>query len=228
MLTTNFDRSFSAWLVPKDMSRLQTHEIEAYLNEPSKRSGELLTGYKIALDPTKWEEEIAQVAENEEVDQLGDDDEDGEPEAEEDESLGIESNERDVEMEASGKKVAGKKRKRETEKKGASAKGRALKKEKKESAEPKEKKEKKEPAAKKGGVKKGTKSKAMVESEDEGEKGEKAATASGEGAGAAEGDDAGPSKVASPPAKKAKKDDDRAFSFRVFMKFSVRTTFPDR
>ncbi|EIM80969.1 uncharacterized protein STEHIDRAFT_161976 [Stereum hirsutum FP-91666 SS1] len=200
-----FPKGDHAWLVPKDMSRLQTHEIQAYLNEPSKRSGELLTGYKIALDPTKWEEEIATVAENEEVDQLGDDDEDGEPEAEEDESLGIESNERDVEMEASGKKVAGKKRKRETEKKGAATKGRAVKKEKKESAEPKEKKE---PATKKGGAKKGTKSKAMVESEDEGEKGEKAATASGEGAGTVEGDDAGPSKVASPPAKKAKKDDD--------------------
>ena len=45
--------------------------------------------------------------------------------------MGIEANERDVETEASGK-IAGKKRKREAEKKGASTKGRANKKEKKE------------------------------------------------------------------------------------------------
>ncbi|KAI0046229.1 hypothetical protein FA95DRAFT_1607090 [Auriscalpium vulgare] len=47
-----------AWLVPKDMSRLRTHEIEAYINEPFKRSGELLNSYRVALDPAKWEEQI--------------------------------------------------------------------------------------------------------------------------------------------------------------------------
>ncbi|KAG6860774.1 hypothetical protein C0995_007678 [Termitomyces sp. Mi166 len=45
----------SAWLVPKDMSRLQHLEIEAYINEPFKKSGDLLAGYRTALDPAAWE-----------------------------------------------------------------------------------------------------------------------------------------------------------------------------
>ncbi|KAH8995192.1 hypothetical protein EDB86DRAFT_3064543 [Lactarius hatsudake] len=52
-----FPKGDHAWLVSKDISRLKTHEIEAFINEPSKRSGELLDGYKVALSPTKWEEE---------------------------------------------------------------------------------------------------------------------------------------------------------------------------
>jgi hypothetical protein len=43
--------STSAWVVPKDMSKLKEHEIQSYINEPHKRSGELLAGYKIALNP---------------------------------------------------------------------------------------------------------------------------------------------------------------------------------
>ena len=39
------------------MSKLKKHEIEAYINEPVKRSGELFNAYKIALDPEKWEQE---------------------------------------------------------------------------------------------------------------------------------------------------------------------------
>ena len=72
---------------------------------------------------------------------------------------------------------------------------------------------------KKGGARKGAKSKTVVESEDEGEKGDKGAVAGGEGVGAAAGENAGPSKVASPPAKKTKKDYDREFSFQVFGNF---------
>jgi len=47
-----------AWLVSKDISKLQPHEIESYINEPYKKSGDLLQGYRIALDPSKWEQEI--------------------------------------------------------------------------------------------------------------------------------------------------------------------------
>ncbi|KAI0779595.1 hypothetical protein C8Q74DRAFT_702710 [Fomes fomentarius] len=74
-----------AWIVPKDISKLQPHEIQAFISEPFKRSGELLKGYRIALDPTDWlEEKAAAIAEaqeaeaNAEVDQL---DSDGEEEA---------------------------------------------------------------------------------------------------------------------------------------------------
>ncbi|PBK59513.1 hypothetical protein ARMSODRAFT_1071475, partial [Armillaria solidipes] len=40
-----------SWLDPTDISKLQEHEIEAYMNELFKKSGDLLTGYKDALDP---------------------------------------------------------------------------------------------------------------------------------------------------------------------------------
>ncbi|TFY79930.1 hypothetical protein EWM64_g4082 [Hericium alpestre] len=175
-----FPRGEHAWLVSKDISKLQTHEIEAYINEPYKKSGELLTGYRIALDPSKWEEKMeserAEAAEeeaNEEVDQL------------ENESI-------DREADADGddeEEKKPKKRKRDSEAAKPKAKGKA----KKESAEPASKK--KAPVSAKG-KKNGVKSKAMVESEDDG--------------GDAEGDeDAGPSKQTSPPpAKKAKREKD--------------------
>ena len=38
----------------KDISKLQPHEIEAYISEPNKKSADLLEGYRIAKDPTKW------------------------------------------------------------------------------------------------------------------------------------------------------------------------------
>src|ERR1700730_870872 len=67
----------SAWTVAKDISKLQKHEIEAFISEPSKKSGDLHKGYKIALDPEEWllqQEAIAQdIADREEnaaVDQL--------------------------------------------------------------------------------------------------------------------------------------------------------------
>ncbi|KDQ07165.1 hypothetical protein BOTBODRAFT_60143 [Botryobasidium botryosum FD-172 SS1] len=46
-----------AWAVTKDLSRLQPHEIQAFINEPHKKNGDLMTGYKIAQDPSKWEAE---------------------------------------------------------------------------------------------------------------------------------------------------------------------------
>ena len=134
---------FSAWLIAKDISKLQTHEIESYIAEPYKRSGDLLSGYRIALDPSKWEEEraknLAYVPEPEEddaqVDQL---DSDG----------------------ASSKRSKAKKRKRESEGGTLSAK----------SKKPPKAKDSTEPAKTKGTPKmrkNGPKSNAMVESEDE-------------------------------------------------------------
>ena len=133
----------SAWLVSKDMSRLQTHEIQAYVNEPFKKSGELLEGYRIALDPTKWEAKVeaeraeaAEEEENAEVDQLEEPDADGDDDDDE--------------------KPKTKKRKRESDAKVRS-------KAKKGSSEPASKKK-----ATVKGRKNGAKSKDTVESEDEG------------------------------------------------------------
>ncbi|KAI0929805.1 hypothetical protein AcV5_006673 [Taiwanofungus camphoratus] len=166
-----------AWIVPKDISKLQQHEIQAYINEPFKRSGDLLQGYRIALDPTKWEEEReaarAEAAEEEanaEIDQL---ESDGEEEADDGEE----------------KKTKSRKRKRDSD--AAPTKTKAKAKPKKGSAEPAGKKRAGSAAKAK---KNGTKSKTMVESEDE-------------GGVEPEDEDAGPSKQASPPpAKKAKRD----------------------
>ncbi|KAF8625302.1 hypothetical protein AX15_005435 [Amanita polypyramis BW_CC] len=141
-----------AWLVAKDISKLQPHEIESYINEPFKRSGDLLQGYRIALDPTKWEQEVeaaGQVAveeeANAEIDEL-------ESERDDDDSA----------------KAKSKKRKRLSD------------------AAPKAKKV--APRSRRNG----TKSRAMIESEDEGDVGD------------AEG--ARGKKASPPPTKKAKRD----------------------
>jgi len=137
-----------SWLVPKDLSLLQKHEIEAYINEPHKKSGDLLAGYKIALNPAEWEkqmtaqQEAMQEAEMEEdIDQL----DDGEGEEEEE-----------------GRKKKSKKRKRESEVKPRKRK----ESEKKGSAKP-DSKEKKAPGRKRSGKKNGIRSKEAIESEDE-------------------------------------------------------------
>lgn len=164
--------------MPKDISKLQPHEIQAYINEPFKRSGDLLQGYRIALDPRTWEEErdaaTAKAAEEEanaEIDQLQSD---GEEEADDDDEK---------------KTTKARKRKRESE--SAPIKPKAKPKAKKDSAEPASKKRSSSTSRSK---KNGTKSKAMVESEDE-------------GGADAEDEDAGPSKKASPPpTKKVKRD----------------------
>ena len=175
---------FSAWLVSKDISRLKPHEIEAFINEPSKRSGELLDGYKIALDPAKWEEEqelkrahAEEEEANAEVDQL-----DGETD-------GLDA---DGDADADEVPSKSKKRKRETETKPKV----------RTKASAKKDKDADSVKRKASGKRNGARSKALVESEDDG-----AAEADGD-----DDDDAGPSKrAASPPAaKKPKKDDDRA------------------
>ncbi|KAI9437452.1 hypothetical protein H4582DRAFT_2077004 [Lactarius indigo] len=177
-----FPKGDHAWLVSKDISRLKTHEIEAFINEPSKRSGELLDGYKVALNPTKWEEEqelkrahAEEEEANAEVDQL-----DGEMD-------GLDA---DGDADADEAPSKSRKRKRESETK-AKARTKSSAKKDKDSDSTKRK------AA---GKRNGARSKALVESEDDG-----AAEADGD-----DDDDAGPSKrAASPPAaKKPKKDDD--------------------
>ena len=45
----------SAWQVIGGLQKLHKHEIEAYINEPSKKNGDLLEGYRIALDPSEWD-----------------------------------------------------------------------------------------------------------------------------------------------------------------------------
>jgi len=140
----------SAWVVPKDMSKLKEHEIQSYINEPHKRSGELLAGYKIALNPVEWEKEKAieaaeakEKAENAQVDELDDEDAQGD----EDDSE---------------KKTAAKSRKRKRESDPAPKK--TTTKKTKESTEPSSKKRS---AANGKGKRNGVKSKATVESEDD-------------------------------------------------------------
>ncbi|KAJ8078344.1 hypothetical protein PM082_000551 [Marasmius tenuissimus] len=60
-----------AWLTPKEISKLEKHDIEAYINKPRKTTPtnkELLAGYRAALNPTEWEMtlgvEVADVEEN--------------------------------------------------------------------------------------------------------------------------------------------------------------------
>ncbi|KAF7973272.1 hypothetical protein HWV62_15711 [Athelia sp. TMB] len=163
-----------SWTVAKDLSRLHAHEIDSFLGEPHKKSGDLYKGYEIAKDPEVWlikqdaiAADIAEEEENAHFDQLESDGDSGEPKA--------------------GKT---KKRKREADSAPVS----------KAKSKPKAKKTSEEPASKKKtgtsvkGKKNGVKSKAMVESEDE-------------GGPEAEDDDSGPSKKAAAPAsKKAKRE----------------------
>ncbi|KAF5338103.1 hypothetical protein D9758_015382 [Tetrapyrgos nigripes] len=140
-----------AWLLPKDISKLQKHEIESYINEPMKKNGDLLNGYRTALDPTRWEEERRHL-----VDAQGEEDEEEEGVEEVDE---LQSGDEDGKAKKNPKK-----RKRESEG-GASAKGKATK-----SAKAKKDGDAaKKPRASTGKAKKNSKSKEMVESEDDAE-----------------------------------------------------------
>lgn len=179
LVSINAKRSHSSsWAVSKDLSLLQKHEIEAYINEPHKKSGDLLQGYKIAMNPREWEEKLEEqraaneeAEANEEVDQLEDaeEEEEGEP-----------------------KKVKpnAKKRKREHE-----PKPKKKREPKKSASAGAESKEKKAGVKKKAGKKNGVMSKETIESEDDG----------GEDA---EGEDAPAesSKKSGPVSKRAKKD----------------------
>ena len=187
-LRSYFDHHFSAWLHSKDMSSLKKHEIEAFLaDESRKRNRELCDGYRHALDPKPYIEklkedraalvqELEEREQNAEVDQL-----ESEPDDDQDDDS------------RAGKKpkATSKKRKRESD---VEPKPKKTPKAKKDSAEPTKKKS---TTAK--GRKNGVKSRAMVESEDEGDNAEDADDDGG----------VGTSKRASPPpAKKSKRDKD--------------------
>jgi len=56
----------STWAQPKDLSLLQAKEIDAFINGPGKKKGDLLKGYQIAKDPSEWitdkDDQAAEVA----------------------------------------------------------------------------------------------------------------------------------------------------------------------
>ncbi len=67
---------YSAWLAPKDISKLKSHEIDAYINEPTKKNGDLLAAYRVALKPEEWEAGRATMAVAEDEDAEADADAD--------------------------------------------------------------------------------------------------------------------------------------------------------
>lgn len=174
----------SAWLHPKDMSTLQRHEIEGFLaDEAKKRGGELREGYRIALDPHNWMADLlkkradaAAQLQEEEVDQLESENDHGDDSS------------------STKKTKSTKKRKRDSDEEPVKPK--KAPKAKKGSAEPSKKKSSSTTSKTK---KNGIKSKAVVESEDEG----------GHAEAEGEDDEAEESKKKSPPpTKKAKRDKD--------------------
>ncbi|KAF9474736.1 Tudor/PWWP/MBT [Pholiota conissans] len=183
------------WLNPKELSFLQRHEIEAFLaDDAKKRNGELREGYRIALDPQPWlaariaAEAAQQDAEdNAQVDQLASD--------EDEEGAGATTPDGEDDDEGGAKSKKSRKRKRESEPASKKEKAPAKSRAKKGSAEPKvPKKTEKKPRKSASG-----RSKALVESEDE-----------GAGAGAEEPLSAAPitakGATSPPPAKKARRD----------------------
>ncbi|KAJ7082124.1 hypothetical protein C8R44DRAFT_823154 [Mycena epipterygia] len=48
-----------AWLPPKELKRLSAAEITAFVGDSARKEGELMEGYRKALDPVAWEEEHA-------------------------------------------------------------------------------------------------------------------------------------------------------------------------
>lgn len=101
--------SISSWLGPKDISKLLPHEIESYINDPVKKSGDLLAGYRIALDPTEWEAKRPQLPTADE-----DEDADADADGEEDE-LASEPSEGKRKRKPAAAKKSGKKSKKPVE-----------------------------------------------------------------------------------------------------------------
>ncbi|GAA6034486.1 hypothetical protein JCM8097_005353 [Rhodosporidiobolus ruineniae] len=74
-----------SWSASRDLSLLTQKEISAYLSSTNKKKGDLLEGYRIAQDPSEWnqrkadeqaeyDELVAQAAEDGDEDQLASDD----------------------------------------------------------------------------------------------------------------------------------------------------------
>jgi hypothetical protein len=184
------------------MSTLKKHEMEAFLaDENKKRNRDLCEGYRHALDPKPFVEklredraaiaqELEEREQNAEVDQL-----ESEPEADQDD---------DSKISKKSKGTAPKKRKRESD---VEPKVKKTPKTKKDSAESTKKK-----ATIAKGRKNGVKSKALIESEDEGDH-DADDDADDDGG-------VGPSKKASPPPpKKSKRDKDEGDDCELFALF---------
>ncbi|KAJ7940016.1 hypothetical protein B0H13DRAFT_2260980 [Mycena leptocephala] len=87
---------YVAWLGSKELSRLTTAQIHAFLSDTDRKAGDLKEGYEKALDPAGWEEEHAANPpgkkrknkskkggdDDEEDDELGDEAVEGDAEAE--------------------------------------------------------------------------------------------------------------------------------------------------
>jgi hypothetical protein len=189
-----FPNNDYAWLVEKDISRLKPHEITSFLSSepdaPSKKkssnkAGDLAEAYRIAQDPRVWVEETDRKA-REALEKQA------EEESGEDEEDQLES---DASPSAVGK---GKKRKRVSDAAGLST---ASKKSKKESASTAGKKKGAAAAGAGNASAKGRngakKSKAAVESEDDGGHGPSASGAEDTGRAGKE-----------PPAKRPRREDE--------------------
>ncbi|KAJ2912372.1 hypothetical protein MD484_g8036, partial [Candolleomyces efflorescens] len=205
------------------MSRLQPHEITAYLTEPKKKggkSGDILEAYKIAQDPTEWlKKKEAEAAEEEdeeanaEVDQLEPHDDDDAANSEEEGSTASRSkNKKSKNAAASSSTTTSKKRKREEKSASGVVSSRAKKQPKTSGTTKKDKDDQSASAVSKrgsGGTKSAkrngasAKSKAtVVESEDEGDHHARSASGAEDNGGSSSKKAGG----SPPPAKKAKKD----------------------
>ncbi|KAF6745265.1 hypothetical protein DFP72DRAFT_974406, partial [Ephemerocybe angulata] len=180
-----FPNNEYSWLLEKDISRLQPHEIEAYITEPTKKKAkpDLLEAYRIAQDPTAWLAKMDALAAQALAAASASDAAASDEDAEADDVDELESD-----AVAASASTKSKKRKRDAVEGGAKAKKAPKTSTSTSTASAKKGKT----ASTKGRGKNGAKSKAMVESEDEGEHGPSAS-------GAEDEDAVGPS------AKKTKK-----------------------
>ncbi|KAG6852932.1 hypothetical protein C0991_008046, partial [Blastosporella zonata] len=183
-----------AWLVPKDISKLQPVEIEAYINEPFKKSGDLLLGYKTAQDPNAWEakRKLAAAAASEEEDMSEE---------------GGEQDDVDQLVSDGEKAKAGEKKSRKRKRESVEPPAKTRKTPKQREAAVKKEKEKKEP--KKGRKTKTATGKAVVDAvvESEGEEDADGEGEVGEEAGASAGKEL-KEPESPPPAKKARRDEE--------------------
>ncbi|KEI39533.1 uncharacterized protein L969DRAFT_454225 [Mixia osmundae IAM 14324] len=62
LLVRFFPTAEFAWTKPQDAAILTLNAIEKYIERNAGKKGSLLEGYKIALDPTEWEEKQVQLA----------------------------------------------------------------------------------------------------------------------------------------------------------------------
>lgn len=109
-----------AWLLARDISPLLRPDIERFIQAPkgAKRSGELLKGYQVALDPTAWEATINDEIAKRIADGVRDDAED---EEDDDDSYGGKKKRRRSSVGKAPDGGASKKKRRTSKKNGLSA-----------------------------------------------------------------------------------------------------------